>query len=264
MASATGPAWSHGRLNTKRGYDLCKQVDELLLAIIASPVLHDALDWLLSATRTEFKEASHEGAIWEARYKRWYDAGNWCYALLYQLIWRLSTMENLLVHGLLQRIGEMYACLHCKHTQRQGLQHDSKKMLVLKGDVVEVALGLTYYDGPEIPPQLVREKQEFNKLVARFDRVVDEIFRLVCPLHFNGTPPSSKRGQVDLWAQLITTNLFMNKTGQWDNKPLCQAGRWFNRLVELLDEEATELLAIHDDAEPSSGSASGGPSSSSS
>ena len=153
----------------------------------AVDLLHDelfaeSLKTLATVDRRVFKEQSHCGAIWYGRKRGWQDAGNFKYAVLFQLVARMAKPTHPL-HAL----GQKYESLQ--------LYHDlTCSAINLQGDVIEYVLADCYETGPAVPPDIRHCRLALREKIKRFMERFDDLHRILAydgPVAFTRWPTPS-------------------------------------------------------------------------
>ena len=132
-------------------------MDDIAAEVAASPCLRSLAEQLARMEWDDIKEMSRPGVVYRGR--RQVDAGNFAYALLYQMLLGRLTGEPL--HPLWS-LGERFSPL-CVY---RGF--DTTHGIGMQGDVIECLLSVIRETGPAVPVPLARARTLCHTRIRSF------------------------------------------------------------------------------------------------
>ena len=160
------------------------------VALASSPLMHAAIAEILSLPRDTFKAESNNGYIWLER--KWVDAGNHCYATLFDLCLLFTGQET---------AGTVLAfrALIDKYPSTERSSSTS-----MKGDALEFALARCRETGPAVPAPLQQQRLDLNRyFVQAKQHYVSCQQQYAAVMQYDGPPTVSQMPPPAKWATLI-------------------------------------------------------------
>ena len=136
---------------------------------------------IIHGTRKNFKTTSNRGGIWQK--KRYYDIGNFAYAVLYNLLMEDALVQN----GLSPEMTLFnYKCLVNKY-ESLDIEHSNWE---IKGDMIECILATANETGPAVHPDDRKQRMIFMDFMRFYKDWFERFLRRLslCGRLTNGPP----------------------------------------------------------------------------
>ena len=140
-----------------------------VIQMLGNAALAAGIEDILNRSRESFKARSNEGFVWHER--RWQDFGNYRYAVLYQLLFRLAVFYKMDARDLFVRLGARYSSLEMKASI-------TSASLELRGDVIEVILADCRETGPAVDKAIVDARVRFCRSMVQFHNALESILQM--------------------------------------------------------------------------------------
>jgi len=164
----------------EKGRQLIAEMISATETIMGNNTWHSCLQSIPNLNREVYKNISNQGWVWRGKGRGYTDLGNYKYAFLYQLLFRVARVSSPQHRLAMDKIGEIY-------TSSSFRALPSKESLSMKGDVVEFALETAMCTGPAIAVDVAKSRLELNWAIAAFDDLFEKLRHLIC-IRPNGPP----------------------------------------------------------------------------